>query len=173
MDMYEHSGIITSKGNPLTLLGDMPDVDSLAPDFSVLDNNLAPINLSTYAGKILIIASVPSVDTPVCAIETMKFNKKVSDLGPDIKILTISMDLPFALKRFCAAEGIESVVTLSDHREASFGLNYGVLIKELRLLARVIFIIDKGRVIRYRQIVNEISKEPDYEDVLNALQKIS
>ncbi|MCX6647549.1 MAG: thiol peroxidase [bacterium] len=171
--MNEHTEIITMRGNPLTLLGDMPDVGGKAPEFSVINNDLGLVNLGTYKGKTLVIASVPSVDTPVCAIETMKFNREVGDSGGDIMVLTISMDLPFALKRFCAAEGIENVVTLSDHRDASFGLNYGVLIKELRLLARVIFIVDKGRVIRYRQIVHETTKEPDYEDVLNALQKIS
>jgi thioredoxin-dependent peroxiredoxin len=171
--MNEHTGIITSKGNPLTLIGDMPNVGDKAPDVSALTKDMAPVSLSTYKDKILIIASVPSVDTSVCAIETMKFNKEIGDLGGDVMVLTISMDLPFALKRFCAAEGIDSVVTLSDHRDASFGLNYGVLIKELRLLARVVFIIDKSGVIRYRQIVNEMSHEPDYEDVLNGLQKIS
>jgi thiol peroxidase len=171
--MAEHTGIITMKGNALTLLGDMPEVGSIAPDFTVLTNDLKPVSLGTYKGKTLVIASVPSIDTPVCAIETARFNHEVGNMGENVMVLTISMDLPFALKRFCAAEGIDNVVTLSDHRDASFGMNYGVLIKELRLLARVVFIVDNTGIIRYRQIVHEVTSEPNYGDVLNALRKIS
>lgn len=173
--MEEHTGIVTMKGNPLTLVGTMPDVGSPAPDFIALDNDLGQVSLSTYAGKTLVIASVPSIDTPVCALETARFNQEIGNMGEtdeDILVLTISMDLPFAQKRFCAAEGIDNVITLSDHRDASFGTNYGVLIKELRLLARVVFIVDREGVIRYRQIVHEATNEPDYEEVLNALKAL-
>ena len=160
-------------GNPMTLIGKMPEVGDKAPDFSVYNPDLGHVTLDSYPGKVLVIASLPSVDTPVCAIETAKFNNEVKDLGDNVMVLTVSMDLPFALKRFCAAEGIDNVVTLSDHRDALFGENYGVLIKELRLLARVIFIVDKDRVVRYRQIVHEATNEPDYEGVLNALNEIA
>ncbi len=169
--MDEHTGIITSHGNPLTLLGTTVSVGDTAPDFTVLDNDLKPVSLGDFEGKTLVIASVPSIDTAVCAMETHKFNAEAGNLGDDVKVLTISMDLPFAQKRYCAAEGIDNVITLSDHRDASFGTAYGVLIKELRLLARFVFIVDKTGVIRYKQIVEEVSTEPDYEDVLRALKE--
>jgi thiol peroxidase len=111
---------------------------------------------------------VPSLDTPVCDLQTRRFNQEAARLGPDVQILTISMDLPFAQKRWCGAAGIERVTTLSDHREASFGTAYGVLIKELRLLARAVFVVDKDGVVRYVQIVPELSREPDYEAALAA-----
>jgi len=131
------------------------------------------VKFSSYRGKICIISSVPSLDTPVCDIETRKFNEEAGRLGEDVVILTISMDLPFAQKRWCAAAGVNRVQTLSDHRDASFGTSYGVLIKELRLLARVVFLVDRKGILQYVQLVKEISKEPDYEEVLNALKKFS
>jgi len=137
-----------------------------------LDNNLSPVKLSSFRGKVCILSSVPSLDTPVCDTETRKFNEEAGRLGKDIAILTISMDLPFAQKRWCAAAGVDHVQTLSDHREASFGNAYGVLIKELRLLARAVFLIDRKGVIQYIQLVKEISKEPDYKAVFNALKKL-
>ena len=144
--MGERIGIVTMKGNPLTLVGDEVNVGQKAPDFVAIDHNLAPVKFSSYRGKICILASVPSLDTPVCATETRKFNEEASRLSPDIVILTISMDLPFAQKRWCGAEGITRIQTLSDHRDASFGMSYGVLIKDLRLLARAVFLVDqKGR----------------------------
>jgi thioredoxin-dependent peroxiredoxin len=168
--MEERSGQVTMKGNPLTLLGPALKVGDKAPEFVVLNNDLAPVKLSAYSGKVCIIASVPSLDTPVCDMETRRFNQEAANFGDDVVILTISMDLPFAQKRWCGAAGVDRVVTLSDHRDASFGSAYGVLIKELRLLARSIFVIDKGGVIRYIQIVREVSQEPDYEAVLKALK---
>jgi len=170
--MQEHEGLITSHGKPLILLGNEVKVGDKAPDFTVLDNNLKEVHLSDYAGKILILSSVPSLDTPTCSIETGKFNHEAENLPDDVKILTISMDLPFAQKRWCAAEGVEKVQTLSDHRDASFGENYGVLIKGLRLLARVIFVVDKAGIVRYKQIVRETSSEPDYEPVLEAVKAL-
>jgi thiol peroxidase len=171
--MKERTGIIAMKGNPLTLVGEEVKVGNPAPDFIVLDNNLSPVKFSSYRGKICIISSVPSLDTPVCDIETRKFNEEAGRLGEDVVILTISMDLPFAQKRWCAAAGVNRVQTLSDHRDASFGTSYGVLIKELRLLARAVFLVDRKGILQYVQLVKEISKEPDYEEVLNALKKFS
>ena len=144
----------------------------MAPDFVVLDNNLSPVKFSSFRGKTCIISSVPSLDTPVCDMETRKFNEEAGRLGPDVAILTISMDLPFAQKRWCAAAGVDKVQTLSDHRDASFGTSYGVLIKELRLLARAVFLVDRKGIIQYIQLVKEVTKEPDYEAVLNALKKL-
>jgi thiol peroxidase len=169
--MKERTGIIAMRGNPLTLVGEEVKVGNQAPDFIVLDNNLSPVKFSSYRGKICIISSVPSLDTPVCDIETRKFNEEAGRLGEDVVILTISMDLPFAQKRWCAAAGVNRVQTLSDHRDASFGTSYGVLIKELRLLARAVFLVDRKGILQYVQLVKEISKEPDYEEVLNALKK--
>lgn len=169
--MAERTGIITMQGNPLTLMGKEIKVGDRAPDFRVLDNDLNPVSLSTYAGKTILISSVPSLDTPVCDMETRRFNEEAGKLGEDIVILTISMDLPFAQKRWCGAAGVDRVVTLSDHREADFGKNYGVLIKELRLLARAVFVLDKGGVIRYREIVPEVGREPDYEAALEAIRE--
>jgi len=170
--MQEHEGLITSHGNPRTLLGNEVKVGDKAPDFTVLDNNLKEVHLGDYPGKILILSSVPSLDTPTCSIETGKFNHEAENLPNDVKILTISMDLPFAQKRWCAAEGVEKVQTLSDHRDASFGENYGVLIKGLRLLARVIFVVDKAGIVRYKQVVKEVTNEPDYEPVLKAVKAL-
>jgi thiol peroxidase len=170
--MKERTGLITMKGNPLTLVGNEVKVGEVAPDFVVLDNDLSPIKFLSYRGKMCVLSSVPSLDTPVCDMETRKFNEEASRLGPDIVILTISMDLPFAQKRWCAAAGVNKVQTLSDHRDASFGTSYGVLIKELRLLARAVFLVDRQGTIQYIQLVKELIKEPDYEALLSALKKL-
>jgi thioredoxin-dependent peroxiredoxin len=171
--MNERAGIITMKGNPLTLVGNEVKVGQKAPDFVALDNGLSPVKLSSYAGKVCILSSVPSLDTPVCATETRKFNEEAGRLGPDIAILTISMDLPFAQKRWCGAEGITKLQTLSDHRDASFGTSYGVLIKELRLLARAVFLVDRKGVIQYVQLVKEVASEPNYQEIWDALKRIA
>jgi thiol peroxidase len=170
--MNERTGVITFLGNPLTLVGSAVNVGEEAPAFSVLGNDMGPVSLDDYRGKKLIISSVPSLDTPVCDMETRRFNVEASKL-PDVVILTISMDLPFAQARWCGALGIDKVVTLSDYRDVSFGLAYGVLIKELRLLARCIFVIDSAGILRYIQLVNEVSHEPDYDAVLKAVSEIS
>jgi thiol peroxidase len=168
--MQERTGIITMKGNPLTLIGNEVKVGDNAPDFIALDNNLAPVRLSSFKGKICVLASVPSLDTPVCDMETRKFNEEAGRLGADVVFLTISMDLPFAQRRWCGASGVTKVQTLSDHRDASFGTSYGVLIKELRLLARAVFVVDQGGIIQHAQLVKEVSKEPDYGVVLATLK---
>jgi len=170
--MIERPGLITMKGNPLTLLGREVKVGDPAPDFEVVDNDLNPVKFSSLRGKVSIISSVPSLDTPTCNLETRRFNQEAAGLGSGVQILTISMDLPFAQKRWCGAAGVEQVKTLSDHREASFGLAYGVLIKELRLLARAVFVVDQGGRVQYVQLVKELANEPDYEAVLQAVRKL-
>ncbi|MEA3227031.1 MAG: thiol peroxidase, partial [Planctomycetota bacterium] len=135
---------VTFEGNPLTLSGNLPKVGEPAPDFEVLANDLSAVKLSGLRGKVCVICAVPSLDTPVCDTEVRKFNEQASSLGDDVAVLAISMDLPFAQGRWCGAAGIENVQTLSDHRNAEFGAEYGVLIEELRLLARAIFVVDKA-----------------------------
>ncbi|MBU2497785.1 MAG: thiol peroxidase [Proteobacteria bacterium] len=170
--MEEQTGRVTMKGNPLTLLGPQLKVGDKAPDFEVIDNDLAPVKFSSFRGKVCIISSVPSLDTPVCDMETRRFNEEAGKLGEDVVILTISMDLPFAQKRWCGAAGVEKVRTLSDHRDASFGTAYGTLIKGLRLLARAVFVVDRQGVIQYVEMVKELTQEPDYEAVLGAVHKL-
>jgi thiol peroxidase len=167
--MEERSGIVTMKGNPLTLVGAEVKVGDPAPDVALLDNDLAPVKISSFRGKVCILSTVPSLDTPVCDMETRRFNEEAARLGEDVAVLTVSMDLPFAQKRWCGAAGVDKVTTLSDHREAALGEAYGVLIKELRLLARAVFLVDKDGKIRYIQMVNEVTEEPDYEAVLEAV----
>jgi thioredoxin-dependent peroxiredoxin len=171
--MPEQPGAITMKGNPLTLIGSLPEVGKAAPDFEVLDNTLTPVKLSSFKGKICVIASVPSLDTPVCDIETRRFNTEAAKFSSDVVILTISMDLPFAQKRWCGAAGIDKVITLSDHRGAEFGAAFGTIIKELRLLARAVFVIDKNGIVRLVQLVKEVTQEPDYEAVLAAVKQLA
>jgi thiol peroxidase len=166
----ERHGIITFKGNPMTLLGPELKVGDRAPDFTVVDNSLTPVTLASYAGKIKVISAVPSLDTPVCDTETRRFNQEALGLPVNVAVLTVSLDLPFAQKRWCGAAGIDRVVTLSDYKERSFGLSYGVLIKELKLLSRSIFVIDSADIIRSIQHVPEVTHEPDYAAVLAAVR---
>jgi thiol peroxidase len=170
--MQERPGLITMRGNPLTLVGNEVKKGEVAPDFMVLDNSLTPIKFSSYRNRLCIISSVPSLDSAICDIETRKFNEEASKLGEKIQILTISMDLPFAQKRWCGAAGVNKIQTLSDHRDAQFGIAYGVLIKELRLLARAVFLVDQKGILQYTQLVKEISNEPNYDEIWNALKKI-
>ena len=168
--MEERTGLVTMRGNPMTLAGRALKVGDKAPDFEVTGNDMNPVKFSSFSGKACIISAVPSLDTPVCDMETRRFNKEAAGLGPDVVILTISMDLPFAQKRWCGAAGVERVITLSDYKTAGFGTSYGVLIKELRLLARAVFVVDKKGVIQYIQIVKEVADEPDYNGVINAVK---
>lgn len=170
--MKERTGNVTMKGNPLTLLGNEVKVGDVAPDFEVLSNDLSPVTLSSFRGKVCIVSSVPSLDTPVCDTETRRFNEEAGRLSSDVAVLVISMDLPFAQKRWCGAAGVTRVQTLSDHRDASFGISYGVLIKELRLLARAVFVVDRNGIVQYVQLVKEITQEPDYDTVLTAVSKL-
>lgn len=171
--MEERTGIITMKGNPLTLLGDAKEKGDMAPDFEVVGNDLSPIPFSSFKGKVCVLSAVPSLDTPVCDMETRRFNEEAGKLGSDVVMLTISMDLPFAQKRWCGAAGVDKVVTLSDHKDADFGLTYGVLIKELRLLARAVFVVDAEGVIQYAKIIEEVTDEPDYDDILNVVKGLT
>ena len=171
--MEERSAAVTLHGNPLTLLGNELKVGDPVPDVEVLDNDLNPVKLSSFKGRICIISAVPSLDTPTCDMETRRFNETAGQLGADVVILTVSTDLPFAQKRWCGAAGVDKVSTLSDHREAAFGSAFGVLIKELRLLARSIFVVDRNGVIQYIQHVKELSEEPDYDAVIEAVKKLS
>ena len=170
--MAEQKGLITFRGNSLTLVGHQVKVGQKAPDFVAIDNNLSPVKFSSYLGKVCIISSVVSLDTPVCDSQTRKFNEEASRLDPNVAILTMSMDLPFAQKRWCGAAGVDRIQTLSDHRDASFGTSYGVLIKELRLLARAIFLVGRKGVLQYKELVKEVTHEPDYDAVLSALRKL-
>jgi thiol peroxidase len=170
--MGERTGVVTVEGNPLTLVGNELKVGAPAPEFEALDTELSTVRLSAFAGKVCIICSVPSLDTPVCDVQTRRFNEAAAKMGDGVAILTISMDLPFAQKRWCGATSVENVITLSDHRKAAFGEAFGVLIKELRLLARAIFTVDKKGVIRYIQIVNELTSEPDYDAALKAARQL-
>jgi thiol peroxidase len=170
--MKERTGMITMKGDPLTLIGDELKLGDPAPDVEMLDNDLSSVKLSSFRGKVCVISSVPSLDTPVCDMETRRFNEEAGRLGADVVILTISMDLPFAQKRWCGAAGVNRVTTLSDHRYAAFGEAFGVLIKEMRLLARAVFVVDRGVRIRYIQLVRELTQEPDYETVLDAVRRL-
>ena len=165
----QRKGAITFKGNPLTLAGDVVEVGAAAPDFTVSDNDLKPVSLSDFKGKIVIISSVPSLDTPVCELQTKRFNEEAAKL--DAQVLTVSMDLPFAQARFCKSFRIENSLTLSDYKDRSFAKAFGLSIEELGLLARAVFVIDKEGKIVYRQIVSEVTHEPDYDEVLEAARK--
>jgi thiol peroxidase len=170
--MAERKGIVASGGKPLTLVGSPVKVGDKAPDFVVIDNDMQPVTFSSFDGKVRIVAAVPSLDTSVCDMETRRFNVEAGKLSPDIAILTVSMDLPFAQKRWCGAAGVTHVTTLSDHRDAAFGQAYGVLVKELRLLARSIFVVDRAGVIRYVEIVDDLTHEPKYEAALEAAKRL-
>ena len=169
----DRKGIVTIHGDPLTLTGTERKPGDKAPDFTVLDGELKEFGLKDFAGKIKVISVTPSLDTPVCDLQARRFNSEAAQLPADVVVINISMDLPFAISRFCSSAGIDKVKAFSDHKEASFGNAYGVLIKELRLLGRSIFIIDKKDVIRYTEIVPEVSEHPDYERALGELKKIA
>ncbi len=170
--MQEKEAVVTMKGKPLTLAGKRVNVGDLAEDFEVVANDLSAVKFSSFRGKVCLISSVPSLDTGVCDIQTRKFNEQAKALANDVVVLTISMDLPFAQKRWCGAAGVENVQTLSDHRKAQFGNAFGVLIKELRLLARAVFVVNKDGVVRYIQIVDELTNEPDYQAALKAAKEL-
>jgi thiol peroxidase len=158
-------------GRSVTLMGDGVTVGQAAPDFTAVGNDMQPVRLSQFRGRVVVVSAVPSLDTPVCDMETRRFNTEAAGLGPDVVILTVSMDLPFAQKRWCGAAGVDRVTTVSDHRDAGFGLAYGVLIKDLRLLARAVFVIDRQGIIRYIQLVKEVGTEPEYGPVLDAVRQ--
>jgi thiol peroxidase len=170
--MNERKGEVTIHGDPLTLLGEFPQQGRAVSDFEVLANDLSAVKSADLKGKVCIICSVPSLDTGVCDTEARKFNEHAVSLGDDVAVRVISMDLPFAQARWCGAAGVDAVQTLSDHRDASFGKAFGVLIKELRLLARAVFVLDRDGAIKYTQLVAEVTDEPDYEAALEAAKKL-
>jgi thiol peroxidase len=171
--MQERTGLVTLRGTPMTLVGTPLKEKDVSPDITLLSNDLTPVHLSDYKGKICLISSVPSLDTPICDVQTRRFNQEVTQAGNNIHVLTISVDLPFAQKRWCGASGMDKVITLSDHRETAFGLAYGVLMKEVRLLARAVFILDASGTLQYQEIVSEIGNEPDFATALSVIKSIS
>ncbi|MGE4297804.1 MAG: thiol peroxidase [Desulfovibrionaceae bacterium] len=171
--MNERTGVITFKGNPLTLVGTPVAVGQKAPGFTVLANDLSLKTLADFAGKTVVISAVPSLDTPICDLQTRRFNQEAAALGGNVVILTLSMDLAFAQARWCGAAGADRVVTLSDHRDASFGMAYGLLIKELRLLARAVLVVDRTGVVTYQEVVKEMASEPDYAAALAAIKAVA
>lgn len=164
----ERPGAFDFVGRPVTLVGPEIREGQVAPGFTATGTDLNPVSLEDFAGKVKLIAAVPSLDTGVCSKETRTFNERAAELGEDVVILTLSMDLPFAQKRWCGAEGVERVITLSDHRDASFGEAYGVLIKELRLLSRAVFVLDRENRVRHVEYVPRAVEEPDYDRALAA-----
>ncbi len=170
--VQERQGIVTFRGNPLTLLGPDLQVGEKAPDFRAVDTDLNPVTLQDFSGKVLLISVTPSLDTPVCDAQGKKFNEIAANLSEDVVVINISVDLPFAQRRWCGVNNIDRIKVISDYQERDFGLKYGVLIKELKLLARSVWIVDKDGVIRYKQIVPEVTNEPDYDAAITALKEI-
>ena len=163
----ERPGATTMRGNPLTLIGPELKPGDAAPDFNVVDGNLKPVTLADTGSHVRIVSVVPSLDTPVCDAQTKRFNEAAASL-PGIDILTVSMDLPFAQKRWCGAFAVDKVKMLSDHKDASFGTNYGTLIKELRIESRAIFVIDRNNRVCHVEYVKEVADHPDYEAAVRA-----
>ncbi len=170
MSAVERKDAATFKGNPLTLVGLELKAGQSAPDFKLLANDLSEVSLVNFKGKTVLISVVPSLDTPVCDMQTKRFNEEASKLPADVTVLTVSADLPFAQSRWCGAAHADKIKTVSDHREVSFGQAYGVLIKELRLLSRSIFIVGPDQKIQYAEYVKEVTQHPDYDKALNALK---
>jgi len=170
--MPEVANAVTMKGDPVTLIGNDVKIGDSAPDCTLTANDLSDFQLSSLKGKKVILSVVPSLDTAVCDLQTKRFNQEAANLGSEVAIITISMDLPFAQKRWCGATGSDQIQTVSDHRDAAFGEAYGVLVKGLRILTRAIFVVDAEGVLQYKQIVGEITNEPNYEEVLEAVKKL-
>ena len=165
----ERTGVVTFKGGPMTLIGPGLKVGDSAPDFDVIDGGLEAVSLASSKGKARLFSAVPSLDTPVCSTQTKRFAEALPSLPDNAEVFTVSADLPFAQGRWCGAEGVEAK-PLSDHRALSFAESYGVLIKELRLLTRAIFVVDPSDKLTYIEIVPEITSEPDYDKALAALK---
>ncbi|MBI5642250.1 MAG: thiol peroxidase [Deltaproteobacteria bacterium] len=168
----ERKGLVTFKGNPLTLIGAELKTGSKAPEFKVISKDLKEVTLKDFTGKAKLISVTPSLDTPVCDNQARRFNQEAASLPGDVAILNISMDLPFAIGRFCSNAGIDRIQTFSDHRDASFGMNYGVLVKEIRLLARSIFVIDSNDVVRYMELVPELTSNVNFQAALDAAARL-
>jgi thiol peroxidase len=172
--MADRAGAVSFKGNPVTLSGPEIKPGSDAPDFTAVDNGLQPVKLSQAKGKVIVLSAVPSLDTPVCDMETRRFNQEAGKLGGNVEVWTVSMDLPFAQKRWCGAAGVTAVKTLSDFREHSFAQNYGVLVKEgplAGLTARAVFVVGKDGKVKHVEYVKEITTEPNYDAALSAAKQ--
>jgi thiol peroxidase len=168
--MQERKNAVTLRGNPFTLVGPEHKPGDRLPDFTLTDNALKPVKTGDTRGKIRIFAAVPSLDTPVCDMETRRFNEEAAKLGDKVRTYVVSMDLPFAQKRWCGAAGVDRVQTLSDYQSASFGEAMGTLIKELRLESRAVFVVDSNDVIRYAEYVPEVAEHPNYDKALAAVK---
>lgn len=162
---------VTFAGNPVTLVGNEIKVGDVAPDFTVLKGDLTPAKLSDYKGKVVVLTVYPSIDTGVCAAQNRKFNVAANDLK-DTVVLSISCDLPFAQSRFCGAEGLENIITLSDHKDLDFGAKYGFVVEELRLLARGGVVVDKDGIVKYVEYVSEITDEPNFDKTLEVVKEL-
>ncbi len=170
--MKRNSDLVTFGGKPVTLMGRLVKPGQAAKNFFAVKENLQPFSLSEHNNKVRIISAVPSVDTDLCAQQTRRFNEEAASLK-DIQVITISCDLPFALKRFCAAEGIDRIVTVSDHKDKDFGVKYGLLIEELGLLARAIVVIDKQDMVQYVEVVPEVGEHPDYDKAIKVAKTLT
>jgi thioredoxin-dependent peroxiredoxin len=168
----ERPGATTLRGNPLTVLGPQLKAGDRAPDFHAVDDGLKPVDLAATGQGVRVFSVVPSLDTPVCDAQTKRFNEEAGKL-PNVSIYTISMDLPFAQKRWCGAFGVDHVKMISDHRDGSFGQAYGTLIKDLRIMSRAIFVVDPGNTIRYVEYVKEVADHPNYESALGAARSLA
>jgi len=171
VDMSDRKGLVTFAGNPVTLTGNEIKVGDKAPVFSATNQSLETVSLDSFAGKTIVVAIYPSIDTGVCQKQNRKFNE-IANSMKDVVVLSVSLDLPFAQKRFCLAEGLDAIVTLSDYKEREFGNKYGFLIKELALLARGTVVIDKAGIVRLAEVVPEITSEPNYEATLKLLEEL-
>jgi thiol peroxidase len=169
--MNKRANLVTMGGNPVTLLGNEVKPGDKAPDFTVLTGEMQPYSLKDAGSKVKIISVVPSLDTGVCEMQTLRFNNEALELEDTI-ILTISVDLPFAQKRFCNAHSIQNVMTLSDHKDLSFGLNYGFVMEENRLLSRGVVVVDQDNIVRYVEYVKEVKEHPDYQKALEEAAKL-
>ncbi len=167
----ERKGAVTMGGNPVTLVGPEIKPGQKAPNFNAVGKGLAPVSLDKFQGKVKIITSVPSLDTPVCDAETRRFNEEAGKLPGDVQILSVSMDLPFAQARWCGAAGVDKVTTISDYRDRDFGQKYGTLMKENGLLCRAVFVVDKNDNVVYSEYVKEIREHPNYDAALQAAMK--
>jgi thiol peroxidase len=167
----ERKGAVTMRGNPLTLVGPELKPGQKAPNFTLTGKDMKPVTLDQFKGKVKIITSIPSLDTPVCDAETRRFNEEAAQLPGDVQVLAVSMDLPFAAARWCGAAGVDKVTTLSDYRGGQFGEAYGALIKELHLDARAVFVIDKNDQLVHVEYVKEVANQPNFEAALEAARK--
>lgn len=169
----ERTGVAMFKGNPLTLIGPEIKPGDQAPDFKVNKDLIQEVSLADYAGKVKLISVVPSLDTGVCDAQTRRFNEEAVNLGDNVVVLTVSVDLPFAQSRWCGAAGVDRVVTLSDYKARNFGQAYGVLIKEFQLLMRSVFVVDQNGTIQYAEYLNEMTEHPNYEAAIEAAKKLT